>query len=118
MTGDEVLVSTDCVCDLPKELREKYQIPIMYYYIRTKEARFQDTKEITSEELIEYIEEDKKTANSKSASIEEYEEFAQKLEEEKLAASEELAEKVQEAAEEQNLDKDIDKFNDDKYVKG
>lgn len=77
--GDEVLVSTDCVCDLTKELREKFHIPMMYYYIRTKEARFQDTKEITSEELIEYIEEDKKTANSKSASIEEYEEFFEGL---------------------------------------
>lgn len=79
MTGDEVLVSTDCVCDLPKELREKYQIPIMYYYIRTKEARFQDTKEITSEELVELIEEDKQQVRSKSASEEEYKEYFGRL---------------------------------------
>lgn len=79
MTGDEVLVSTDCVCDLPKQLREKYHIPIMYYYIRTKEARFQDTREITSDELIEYIEGDKKQAKSRSASMEEYKEHFEML---------------------------------------
>ena len=61
-------------------------------------------------ELDQYINSTGKTAESEidKNEIEEYEEFAQKLEEEKLAASEELAEKVQEAAEEQNLDKDID----------
>ena len=60
MTGADVLISTDCVCDLTKELREKYNIPMMYCYIQTKEARFQDTKEITSEELLELMEEDKR----------------------------------------------------------
>lgn len=79
MTWDEVMVSTDCVCDLPEELCEKYHIPIMYYYIRTKEARFQDTREITSEDLMELIAEDKKQVRSRSASTVEYKEFFQKL---------------------------------------
>lgn len=79
MMGDIVLVSTDCVCDLTKELQELYQIPMMYYYIRTKEARFQDTKEITSDELIEYIEGDRQRASSKSASVEEYEQYFESI---------------------------------------
>lgn len=79
MTGADVLISTDCVCDLTKELREKYNIPMMYCYIQTKEARFQDTKEITSEELLELMEEDKRQVSSKSASIEEYKDFFERL---------------------------------------
>ena len=69
-------------------------------------------------ELDQYINSTGKTAESEidKNEIEEYEEFAQKLEEEKLAASEELAEKIQEAAEEQNLDKDIDITFTSQYV--
>ena len=69
-------------------------------------------------ELDQYINSTGKTAESEidQNEIEDYEEFAQKLEEEKLAASEELAEKVQEAAEEQNLDKDIDITFTSQYV--
>ncbi len=69
-------------------------------------------------ELDQYINSTGKTAESEidQNEIEDYEEFAQKLEEEKLAASEELAEKIQEAAEEQNLDKDIDITFTSQYV--
>jgi len=69
-------------------------------------------------ELDQYINSTGKTAESESDhnEIEEYEEFARKMEEEKLAASEELAEKVQEAAQEQNLDKDIDITFTSQYV--
>lgn len=69
-------------------------------------------------ELDQYINSTGKTAESESDNneIEEYEEFARKMEEEKLAASEELAEKVQEAAQEQNLDKDIDITFTSQYV--
>lgn len=75
MAGDMVLVSTDCVCDLTKELRERYRIPIMHYYVQTEEARFQDTREMTSDDLIEYIEKDGKKAYSSCASVEEYQNF-------------------------------------------
>lgn len=79
MTEDMVLVSTDCVCDLTRELKERYQIPVMHYYIRTEEARFQDTREMTSDDLIEYIETDGKKAYSGCAPAEEYREFFEKL---------------------------------------
>ena len=67
-----VVISTDCVCDLPAEIRQRYQIPVMYYYIQTEDARFQDTFEMTSGDLIEYIEQDGKRAYSSCAEQEEY----------------------------------------------
>lgn len=79
MADDRVLVSTDCVCDLTKELKERYQIPVMHYYVKTEEARFQDTKEMTSDDLIEYIEKDGKEAYSSCAPVEEYREFFENL---------------------------------------
>lgn len=72
---DTVKISTDCVCDLTKELLERYRIPVMHYYIKTEEARFQDTREMNSDDLIEYIEVDGKEAYSSPASVEEYREF-------------------------------------------
>ncbi len=76
-----VLISTDCVCDLPDEYINKYQIPMMYYYITTEAARFQDTFEMTSGDLIEYIEQDGKRAHSGCSSMEEYRQFFLKLRE-------------------------------------
>lgn len=76
--ANTVLVTTDCVSDLTVELREKYRIPIMHYYVQTQEARFQDTAEITSDNLIEYIEVEKKKAYSGCASAEEYRVFFEK----------------------------------------
>lgn len=78
MTEDAVLISTDCVSDLTEELLERYQIPVMYYYIQTEEARFQDTIEIHSDNLIEYIEVDEKKAYSNCAPVEEYKAFFEK----------------------------------------
>ncbi len=69
-------------------------------------------------ELDQYINSTGKTAESEvdQNEVEDYEQFARQMEEEKLAASEELAEKVQEAAQEQNLDKDIDITFTSQYV--
>ena len=52
---NKVVVSTDCVCDLPQELVDKYSIPIMYYYMQVGEARFQDINEINSDSVLEYL---------------------------------------------------------------
>ena len=78
MMEDTVLITTDCVCDLTAELQERYQIPVMYYYVTTEEARFQDTREMNSDDLIEYIEKDGKKAYSSCAPVEEYIEFFEK----------------------------------------
>ncbi len=72
---NRVIVSTDCVCDLPKKLIDKYSIPVMYYYMQMENARFQDINEINSDSILEYIEKDKKMAASMNASAEEYKDF-------------------------------------------
>lgn len=79
MAAENVIIATDCISDLPKEVIEKYNISTMYFYIRTEEARFQDTFEMTSDNLIEYIEVDGKKAYSGCASEEEYYEYFKKL---------------------------------------
>jgi len=70
----KIVVSTDCVCDLPLKLIEKYSIPVMYYYITIDNFRFRDIKEIDSNSVLEYLE-DNKRATSMSAPEEEYKTF-------------------------------------------
>ena len=70
-----VYITTDCVSDLPVELIEKYDIKVMYLYIKTENGRFADTKEISSEHLAQYISEGTINAYGDSSSVEEYEEF-------------------------------------------
>lgn len=70
-----VVVSTDCVADIPKELLDKYEIKMMYLYIRTPHGRFADTKEIDTDCLSTYLTDDSSEAYADSVSIEEYEEF-------------------------------------------
>ncbi len=77
--SENVIVATDCISDLTNELTKKYQIASMYYYICTEKARFQDTCEMTSDDLIEYIDVDLKRAYSQCATVEEYAEFFSKL---------------------------------------
>ncbi len=73
--NDRVIVSADCGCDLPESLIEKYNIPIMYSYVQTENARFQDINEINSDSIIEYIEHDNIKITSTCAAVEEYRTF-------------------------------------------
>lgn len=52
-----------------------YDIKNMYYYVYTDEGRFCDTKEISSDGLLQYIEQNGHMAHSKPASVSEYENF-------------------------------------------
>lgn len=72
---NKVIVSTDCVCDLPPQFIDKYSIPIMCYYMKVGTARFQDISEINSDSILEYMEQDHKMLATMSASVEEYTEF-------------------------------------------
>lgn len=71
----KVYITTDCVCDLPQEYLDKYDIKVIYFYIKTKKGRFADTKEISSDNLMEYMEEENGIVSANSVSVEEYEEF-------------------------------------------
>lgn len=69
----KVAVTADCVCDLPEEWIDRYEIGIMYYYIYTAQGRFADGKEITADNLVPYLQEGGTSVRSEHASVEEYE---------------------------------------------
>ncbi len=70
-----ICITSDCVCEIPEEWVEKYDIRLMYLYIKTESGRFADTLEIHSNYLSDYLTREMSTAQAVSASIEEYEEF-------------------------------------------
>lgn len=71
----KIYVTSDCVCDLPEELLEKYDIVLMYLYIKTEKGRFADTREIDSDNLSQYLGNGECSIHSDSVSVEEYEAF-------------------------------------------
>lgn len=79
MDENRILISTDCTSDLTPEHREQFGISVMYGYVITEEGRYQDPGEVTSDNLIEYMEEEKKEAFSDVAVIEEYKEYFENL---------------------------------------
>lgn len=79
MDENRILISTDCTSDLTPEHREQFGISVMYGYVITEEGRYQDPGEVTSDNLIEYMEEEKKEAFSDVAAIEEYKEYFENL---------------------------------------
>lgn len=70
-----IYVTSDCVCDLPEEMLEKYDVKLMYLYIKTRNGRFADTREIDSDNMAQYITEDECYVRSDGVTVEEYEEF-------------------------------------------
>lgn len=71
----KIYITTDCVSDLPKELLEKYNIGLMYLYIKTDHGRFADIKEIDSGDWTEYLQNPQEMVRADGVSVEEYEAF-------------------------------------------
>ena len=71
----KVYVTADCVCDIPPELLEKYDIKLMYLYIKTPHGRFADTREIDSDSLAQYMTADSSSVRADSVTVQEFEEF-------------------------------------------
>lgn len=71
----KVAVTADCICDLPEEWLDKFQIGIMYCYVHTKEGRFCDTAEVSSDSLLNYLKVEGNYAHSSTAEPSEYEYF-------------------------------------------
>lgn len=71
----KVAITADCICDLPKSLLEKYQIRLMYCYVHTKEGRFCDLFEVSSDGLLNYLQTEGNYAHSSTAEPSEYEYF-------------------------------------------
>ena len=71
----KVAITADCICDLPKDLLDKYQIRLMYCYVHTKEGRFCDLFEVSSDSLLNYLQTEGNYAHSSTAEPSEYEYF-------------------------------------------
>ena len=68
-------ITTDCVCDLPDEYLKLHRVGIVYFYITTASGRFKDGYEITSENVIEYLDGGGERAETNAPEPEEYREF-------------------------------------------
>ncbi len=71
----KVAITADCICDLPKELLDRFQIGLMYTYVHTKEGRFCDLSEVSCDSLLEYLQIEGNSAHSSTAPPSEYEFF-------------------------------------------
>lgn len=71
----KVCITTECACDIPRELLDKYDIDLLYLYIRTPGGRFADTREIDASSLTEYLTPNGSTVFVENGTVEEYEEF-------------------------------------------
>lgn len=71
----KIYITSDCICDLPEEFLEEYDIRLMYLYIETEDGRFADTREIDANNLSLYLTQDSSFVRSCSVSVEEYENF-------------------------------------------
>lgn len=49
-------ITVDCVCDLPEKYLEEHDIGVAFFYITTSTGMFRDGYEITSENILEYME--------------------------------------------------------------
>lgn len=70
-----VVITADCVSDLNDELRKKYSIPTIPYYVATDHGRFKDMDEISSRNVIEYFMNGGEKISTQQPSAAEYEAF-------------------------------------------
>ncbi len=71
----KIAITADCICDLPKELLQRFHIRLMYCYVHTGEGRFCDLFEISSDSLLAYLQKDGSHSHSSTADPSEYEYF-------------------------------------------
>lgn len=71
----KVYITSDGVCDVPKELLEKYDIRLIDLYVKTESGRFRDSEEIDANNLERYLSNENVTAYSLSPTVEDYEKF-------------------------------------------
>lgn len=79
-------ITTDCVCDLPEAYLEANGIDLLNFYITTDSGRFLDGYEITSQNLLEYLQEGGSAARTEAPKPAVYRRFF----EERLARCDEI----------------------------
>ena len=70
-----IMISTESVCDLPKQLVEKHQIAVIPYRVVTEGGEFLDGVETETDGVLSYIEGVSKHVHSEEPTVEDYEEF-------------------------------------------
>ena len=70
-----VMISTDSVCDLPRQLVEKYQIAVMPYAVLTEGGVFLDGVEAETDGILSYLSEQGKGVRSEAPAAADYEDF-------------------------------------------
>lgn len=68
-------ITTDCVCDLPEEYIKANGVELIYFYISTDTGRFKDGYEITSGNILEYLEDGGRKAETDAPGAGEYRAF-------------------------------------------
>lgn len=75
---NSVGITTDCVCDLPGEYLRANGVDLVDFYITTDTGRFKDGCEITSENILEYLEEGGGKAETNAPDAADYQAFFEK----------------------------------------
>ena len=70
-----IVVSSESAADLPPALAEKYHIPVISYYVHTDKGTFFDDRDLDSDGLMEYLDEDRHGARSEPPTVQDYERF-------------------------------------------
>nr|MCR5387932.1 DegV family EDD domain-containing protein [Lachnospiraceae bacterium] len=70
-----ISITTECTADLPVDILEKFDIDIIYYDIETEAGLFRDTKEVSANNVMEYMAEDYKKVHSVVPSANDYKSF-------------------------------------------
>lgn len=78
MEKNQLAITTDCVCDLPDYMLEKYGVDLLFFYITTEKGCFQDRSEITSLNVLEHLSNGGEKAKSDAPSVEEYRRYFEK----------------------------------------
>ena len=74
----DIMITTECVADLPPSVLEKKNIKIIDYDVKTEEGLFRDTDEVDAGNLMEYMTGGKKKAQSVVPGANDYKNFFRK----------------------------------------
>lgn len=70
-----ILITTDSICDIPKEFLQKLPIAIMPCFIETEQGRFVDGEEMDTGELLRFIKKKENVARSSMPGADDYQKF-------------------------------------------
>lgn len=71
----KVWISSDCTCDLSKELLDKYGVEVIYFYISTDRGCFKDRVEMTATNVVEYFDNGGQRISTAAPAVSEYVDF-------------------------------------------